>query len=140
MKKNVWLILFGIFLLAGCQYSGTTEKSEKKITPKNHSVAVEKKADTTFPYPNLLAENEQSYSLLVIGEQENKTPIEKNADIIKEVKNILSLPSLEMVNKIYPELHIEKVPTYILFDKSGIVQQSKSPKELSNYLTSNPAK
>jgi hypothetical protein len=140
MKKNVLFVLMGIFLLVGCQNSGTTEKSEKKIAPNTPKVAVENKAGITFPYPNLLAENEQSYSLLVIGEQVNKTPIEKNADIIKEVKNILSLPTLEMANKIYPELHIEKVPSYILFDKSGIVQQSKSPKELSDYLASNPAK
>jgi hypothetical protein len=138
MKKIVLPILIGISLLTACQ------QNEKKATEKKvreiPQVSVAKNDVTTFPYPNLLAENEQTYSLLVIGEQDNKTPIEKSTKIIKAVKNILSLPTLDMAKKIYPELQIESTPAYLLFDKNGKVHQSKNQKELTSYLESNPAK
>lgn len=140
MMKRVWPIFIGIILLAACQNSGSKEKTEKNTATNIPQVTVEKKADITFPYPNLLAENDQSYSLLVIGEQDNNAPIEKNKMIIKDVKNILSLPTREMANKIYPELQIESAPAYLLFDNDGKVNQSKNAKELSRYLKANPAK
>ena len=139
MKKIVLPIVLGVTLLTACQQSEPTA-AKKKVEAKVPQTTVEKNKNTTFLYPNLLAENGKSYSLLVIGELDSKTPIEKNAKIIKSVKNILSLPTLKMANKIYPELQIESTPSYLLFDENDEVYHSKNLKELSQYLESNPVK
>ena len=139
MKKMVWPIIAGMLLLTACQNS--EPKAEEANTPsKQPQQKVETKKDSTFPYPNLLADNDQSYSLLTIGEQEEQTPIEKDEKIIKVVINILSLPTLKMVEKIYPNLAIENQSSYILFDNSGIVYQSKSLKDLKSFLAKNSLK
>jgi hypothetical protein len=139
MNKIVLPIILGVTLLTACQHS-EPKAIEKKMASTIPPTKVESHKNTTFPYPNLLAENEKSYSLLVIGEPANKTPIEKNDKIVKSVQNILSLPTLKMATSIYPELKIESIPSYLLFDENGVVYQSKNQKELSRYLQSNPAK
>jgi hypothetical protein len=85
-----------------------------------------------FPYPNLLAESEQSYALLVIGDQD--TPIENNQKITEKVNDILSLPEMEIAQTAYPELNIKTEQAYILFDQAGVVFQGKNLKELIAYL------
>ena len=102
-------------------------------------LSIQKKSGP-FSYPNLLADKDQSYALLTIWEQEDQTPIEDDQKIIKVVTNILSLPTLEMVQKVYPELQLESKTAYILFDKSGVVYQSKTIKELKSFLDKNPPK
>jgi hypothetical protein len=138
MKKIIWPIIAGVLLLSACQTS--EPKAEKANTPseKPQQQTVETKKDSTFPYPNLLSDNDQSYSLLTIGEQKEQTPIEEDQKIIKVVTNILSLPTLDMVKKIYPNLSIENKATYILFDNSEVVHQSKNLKELKGFLEKNP--
>ncbi|MEH7505096.1 hypothetical protein V7152_24305 [Neobacillus drentensis] len=133
MKKIVWPIIAGILLLSACQNS-EPKAEEIKTKSEKPQQQIQTKKDNTFPYPNLLAENNQSYSLLTIGELEEQTPIENDKKIIKLVTNILSLPTREMVQKIYPALSIENKSTYILFDNSGIVHQSKNLKELRSFL------
>jgi hypothetical protein len=96
------------------------------------------KKEGTFPYPNLLSSNDQTYSLLTIGEQEEQTPIEDDKTISKMEINILSLPTLDMVQKIYPDLSIENNSTYILFDNSRTVYQTKNLKDLKIFLKKNP--
>jgi hypothetical protein len=88
-----------------------------------------------FPYPNLLSESDQSYSLLVIGDNEN--PIEENKKITETVNDILSLPELDMAQTAYPKLNIKTEPAYILFDQAGVIHQSKDIKELTKYLEQN---
>lgn len=129
----------GILLLTACQ-DNEPKASDEKQTSEKTVQTVEKKTDSTFPHPNLLAEDDKSYSLLVIGEQDDKSPIEENQKINKDVENILSLPTLEMAQKLYPELHIDNKTPYILFDNKGVVLQPKSLKELTNFLQKNPPK
>ncbi len=136
MKKIVWPIIAGILLLSACQNS-EPKVEEIKTKSEKPQQQIQTKKDNTFPYPNLLAENNQSYSLLTIGELEEQTPIENDKKIIKLVTNILSLPTREMVQKIYPALSIENKSTFILFDNSGIVHQSKNLKELRSFLEKN---
>jgi hypothetical protein len=132
-------MIASVILLAACQNSEPKASKVKQTSEKPVQTA-EKKTDSTFPYPNLLAEKDQAYSLLVIGEQDTKSPIEDDQKIIKDVKNILSLPTLKMAQKVYPELQINSKTSYILFDNSGVVHQSKSLKELASFLTENPPK
>jgi hypothetical protein len=138
MKRIFWPVFLGLTLLVGCQ------NAEPKEGTKPSSVQMEEKAPTNsevnkpFPYPNLLAENEQSFSLLVIGDQD--TPIENNQKIIEKVNDILSLPELEMVQNAYPELNIKTEPAYILFDQAGVIHQSKDINELTIYLEQNKTK
>ncbi|WP_026566905.1 hypothetical protein [Bacillus sp. UNC41MFS5] len=138
MKKMICTIIAGILLLSACQSGEPKKASEVKSTSERPQRTVEMKKDGTFPYQNLLAETDQSYSLLVIGEQEEQTPIEDDQKIRKAVTNILSLPTLEMVEKIYPKLPIDEQSAYILFDNSGVIHQSKNLKELKSFLEKNP--
>ena len=138
MKKMICPIIAGIVLLSACQSSEPNKASEVKSTSERPHQTVEMKKDDTFPYPNLLAETEQSYSLLVIGKQEEQTPIEDDQKIRKAATDILSLPTLEMVKKIYPKLPIDNQSAYILFDHSGVIHQSKNLKELKSFLEKNP--
>lgn len=134
MKRIAWTIVFGLILLVGCQ--NTETKEESKPTEQNQQKASTKtETNTTFPYPNLLSDSKKSYSLLVIGDNEN--PIEDNKKIIEKVNDILSLPELEMAQKAYPELKIKTEPAYILFDQAGVVFQGKNLKELTTYLEKN---
>jgi hypothetical protein len=139
MKKIVWPIIAGMLLLTACQNS-EPKTEEASTSSKQPQQKVEIKKDSTFPYPNLLADNDQTYSLLTIGEQGEQTPIEKDEKIIKDVTNILSLPTLAMIEKVYPNLAIENQSSYILFDNSGIVYQSKSLKSLKSFLAKNSLK
>ena len=138
MKKIVWPIIAGMLLLSACQNNEPKTAHESKSITKMPQQTVETKKDTTFPYQNLLAENNQTYSLLVIGEDEDQSPIEEDQTITKDVTNILSLPTLEVVEKIYPKLPIENKSAYLLFDNNGMVHQSKSLKELKRFLVKNP--
>jgi hypothetical protein len=97
-------------------------------------------SNTTFPYPNLLSETDQSYSLLVIGEQSDDQPIEKNKKVTEKVNDILSLPELEMSQQAYPELNIETEPAFILFDQTGVVYQGETLRELTTFLENNEPK
>lgn len=124
-------MLAGILLLSACQNSEPKKVSE--INDKPHQT-VEMKIDGTFPYPNLLAENDQTYSLLVIAEKEDHTPVEDDQKISKAATNILSLPTLAMVKEIYPKLPIDNKSAYLLFDDRGLVHQSKSLQNLKSYL------
>lgn len=137
MKKIILPIIAGILLLAACQNSKPKAEEVKTLSEKPQQQMVTKK-DSTFPYPNLLSSNDQTYSLLTIGEQEEQTPIEDDKTISKLKINILSLPKLDLVQKIYPDLAIENNSTYILFDTSGIVYQTKDLKDLKLFLKKNP--
>ncbi|SDM41161.1 hypothetical protein [Bacillus sp. OK048] len=142
MKRFVLPCVLGLTLLVGCQNTEPKEKVEtKQSTKKNQQMAATNKDNnTTFPYPNLLAENEQSYSLLVIGEHDEDIPIEKNTKITEKVNDILSLPELEMAQKAYPDLNIKTEPAYILFDQAGVIHQSKDLEELTTFLGKNSPK
>ncbi|MDR7077633.1 hypothetical protein J2Y03_002657 [Neobacillus niacini] len=140
MKRFVWPCVLGLTLLVGCQNTEPKVKEEaKQSTELNQQEAAANK-DTTFPYPNLLSESEQSFSLLVIGEHDQDNPIEKNTKITDKVDDILSLPELEMAQNAYPELNIKTQPAYILFDQAGVIHQSKDIKELTIYLEQNNPK
>jgi hypothetical protein len=137
MNKIMWPIIAGILLLTACQTS--KPKAEEVKTPiEKPKQQMDTKKDSTFPYPNLLSSNDQTYSLLTIGEQDEQIPIEEDKTISKMEINILSLPTLDMVQKIYPHLSIENNSTYILFDNSKIVYQTKNLKELKGFLEKNP--
>lgn len=140
MKKIIWPIIAGIFLLAACQNNEPKNANDDASAGKKPQQTLQTKQDGPFPYPNLLADTDQSFALLAIGEQENQTPIEEDQEIIKVVTNILSLPTLELVQKAYPKLQLESKAGYILFDKSGVVYQSKNIKELKSFLAKNPPK
>ncbi|ULT59084.1 hypothetical protein L1999_11380 [Neobacillus drentensis] len=137
MKKIMITMLTSFILLAGCQ-SNDTKASEPKQAHPQHKIAIVTKSVQSFPYPNLLAQDERTYSLLVIGETEEQTPIEKNQKVTEHVKNILSLPSQELAQKAYPELEISKTIAYILFNHTGIVHQAKNLPELISFLQKNP--
>jgi hypothetical protein len=140
MKKIILPIIAGIIMLTACQNIEPIKVNEDKSAINKPEQTVHSKKSGPFSYPNLLADKDQSYALLTIGEQEDQTPIEDDQKIIKVVTNILSLPSLEMVQKVYPELQLESKTAYILFDKSGVVYQSKTIKELKSFLDKNPPK
>lgn len=120
MKKIIWPIIAGIFLLAACQNNEPKNANDDASAGKKPQQTLQTKQDGPFPYPNLLADTDQ--------------------EIIKVVTNILSLPTLELVQKAYPKLQLESKAGYILFDKSGVVYQSKNIKELKSFLAKNPPK
>ncbi|MBT2658271.1 hypothetical protein J7E81_24020 [Bacillus sp. ISL-18] len=137
MKKIMITMLTSFILLAGCQ-STDTKASEPKQAHPQHKIAIVTKSAQAFPYPNLLAQDERTYSLLVIGKSKEQTPIEKNQKVTEHVKNILSLPSQELAQKAYPELKISKTVSYILFNHTRIVHQAKNLSELISFLQKNP--
>ncbi|MBY0147178.1 hypothetical protein [Neobacillus niacini] len=132
MKRIALPMVLGLTLLVGCQNSDPKEETKPSSEQKQQKSVIKTEPNATFPYPNLLSENEQSYSLLVVGDNDN--PIEKNKKIIGKVNDILSLPELKMAQTAYPELNIKTEPAYILFDHAGIIHQSKDLKELTTYL------
>jgi hypothetical protein len=140
MKKIVWPCVMGLTLLVGCQNTEPKVKVETAQATKLNEQKEATNTDTVFPYPNLLSEGEQSYSLLVIGEQDQDNPIEKNTMITDKVTDILSLPELEMAQKAYPKLNIQTDPAYILFDHAGVIHQTKDLNELATYLEENATK
>jgi hypothetical protein len=141
MRKIILPIFLGLTLLAGCQNSAPeTKKIEKEATEQNEQTKETAEAAPAFPYPNLLSESNDTFFLLVIGEQNEENPIEENKKIGKSVNDILSLPTLEMAQKAYPDLHIEKEPAYLLFNKSELVIQSNDLKDLTTYLKKNGPK
>lgn len=129
-------MLTSILLLAGCQ-SHVTKKSETNLPNTEHEKTMETRSLQSFPYPNLLAEDVNTYSLLVIGASDEQTPIEQNQNITKHVKSILSLPTAEMAYQAYPKLEFNTKISYMLFDNSGLVYQSKNLKDLTTYLVKN---
>jgi hypothetical protein len=127
MKKIILQIIAGILLLTACQNSESPQKNEDKSASGKPQQTVQIKNGGPFPYPNLLADMDQSYALLAIGEQENQTPIEEDREIIKVVTNILSLPTLEMVQKAYPELPLEsKAALFYLIRVELLINQKLS--------------
>jgi hypothetical protein len=138
MKKIILPIITGLCLLVACQNNEPISKNGGTSAGEKPQTTVQTKQSVPFPYPNLLADTDQTYALLTFGEQENQTPIEEDHEITKSVTNILSLPALEMVEKVYPELQLETKVGYVLFDNSGVVHQSKNIKELKSFLNSNP--
>ena len=135
MKKIAWPIVIGVTLLVGCQNSEPKKETKQSTEENQQETSTKTVTKAAFPYPNLLSESEQSYSLLVIGDNDN--PIEQNNKITEKVNTILSLPELEMSQQAYPELNIETVPAYILFDQAGVVYQGGNFKELTTYLEKN---
>jgi hypothetical protein len=138
MKKISLPILLGLTLLVGCQNAEKKEETKPSTEQTEQKAPKQTKTNKPFPYPNLLAESEQSFALLVIGDQD--TPIEDNKKITEKVNDILSLPELEMVQNAYPELNIKTEPSYILFDQAGVIHQSKDLDELTTYLEQNNPK
>lgn len=132
MKRRSWPIILGLTLLAGCQNVDPKEETKPAAVQKEQVTAGNTNANTTFPYPNLLSQSKQSFSLLVIGDPDN--PIETNKKITEKVNDILSLPELNIAQTAYPELDIRTEPAYILFDQAGVIHQSKDIKELKTYL------
>ncbi len=116
-------MLTALALLTGCQ-SNDKKASETKHPAAEQEKVVKTVSASTFPYPNLLALEAQSYSLLVINATDEQAPIEQNQHITEHVKSILSLPTAEMVQKAYPKLELNNDTSYILFDQNGIVHQS----------------
>ncbi|WP_335467437.1 hypothetical protein [Neobacillus drentensis] len=137
MKKIMVTMLTSLSLLTGCQ-SHNMKASEPKTPQPHEEKTILSKSDLAFPYPNLLAQNNQTYSLLVVGANDEQSPIEKNQKVTEHVKNILSLPTLEIVQQAYPELEIRKTVSYILFNQSGMVHQSTNITELTKFLQENP--
>lgn len=135
MKRIGWTIVIGMILIVGCQNSEPKEETKQSTVQNQMEESTKSETNAAFPYPNLLSESEQSFSLLVIGDNEN--PIEKNNKITEKVNNILSLPELEMAQQAYPELNIKTEPAYILFDQARVVYQGGNFKELATYLEKN---
>lgn len=135
MKRITLPMVLGMTLLVGCQNTEPKEDTKPSSEQKQQKSVIKTETNTTFPYPNLLAESEQSYSLLVVGDNEN--PIEKNKKINRKVNDILSLPELEMAQTAYPDLNIKTEPAYILFDQVGVVFQAKNLNEITTYLEKN---
>jgi hypothetical protein len=135
MMRIALPMVLGLALLVGCQNTEPKENTKPSSEQKQQKSVTKTETNTTFPYPNLLSESEQSYSLLVIGDNEN--PIEKNKKITGKVNDILSLPKLEMAQTAYPELNIETEPAYILFDQVGVVYHAKNLNEITTYLEKN---
>jgi hypothetical protein len=140
MKKLFVPMLAGFMLLTACQDGEPKTADSKSKSEASEQKKVENDPSKPFPYPSLLAEDDQTYSLLIIGNQDEGTPVEQNPTITTDVKNILSLPERDMVKKIYPELSIEKKTAFIIFDNNGVVHESPDLKELTSYLTEHPAK
>jgi hypothetical protein len=132
MKKISLPILLGLTLLVGCQNAGKKEETKPSTEQTEQKAPKQTKPNKPFPYPNLLAESEQSFALLVIGDQD--TPIEDNKKITEKVNDILSLPEMEIAQTAYPELDIKTEPVYILFNQVGVVFQGKNLEELTTYL------
>lgn len=135
MKRISWPVILGLTLLVGCQNAEPKEETKPSTEQKEQKATTNTNTNTTFPYPNLLSQSEQSYALLVIGDQD--APIENNKKITEKVNDILSLPELEMAQTAYPELKIKAEPAYILFDQAGVIYQSNNLKELTTYLEQN---
>ncbi len=141
MKKVILPIILGLALLGGCQNSEPETKTvEKEATDQKQPTNETSETTTSFPYPNLLSESNNTYSFLVIGEQNEENPIEENKKISKDVNDILSLPTLELAQQAYPNLTIEKEPAYLLFNKSELVFQANTLKDLTTYLEKNELK
>ncbi|MCM3764255.1 hypothetical protein [Neobacillus niacini] len=139
MKKLIAPMLAGLMLLTACQNSEPKAVDTKPKSEASQQKNQEKDPNQPFPYPNLLAEDDQTYSLLVVGIQDEGAPVEENQTITTAVKNILSLPEWDMAKKIYPNLHIKKKTAFIVFDNIGMVHESQDLQELTSYLTEHPA-
>ncbi|MEH7275281.1 hypothetical protein [Neobacillus vireti] len=138
MKKFIWTCVLGLALLTGCQNTEPKIKDEGKQSTQQNQQKAAANTDSPFPYPTLLSESAQTFSLLVIGDQD--THIEDNEKVTEKVNDILSLPELGMVQKAYPALNIKSEPAYILFDQTGVVHQSKKLEELTSFLDKNSPK
>lgn len=138
MKRIAWPIVIGLTLLVGCQNNEPKEETKPSTVQNQQKASAKSDTNTTFPYPNLLSESDQFFSLLVIGDQDNH--IESNSKVTEKVKDILSLPDLDMAQKAYPELKIKTEPTYILFNQAGVLHQSEDLEELTTYLEQNNPK
>lgn len=140
MKKLIVPLLAGFIILTACQ---NIEPKTTDAKTKSEEIGQKTQKDDLnqpFPYPNLLAEDGQTYSLLVVGNQDEGTPVEENQTIRTDVVNILSLPELEMAKKIYPNLHIKKKTAFIIFDNNGVIHESTDIQDLTSYLIEHPAK
>jgi LAS superfamily LD-carboxypeptidase LdcB len=138
MNKIILTLLTSLFVLAGCQSNDIKTSEPTHAKPQQEKTIETKSVQQAFPYPNLLAQDKQSYSMLVIGANDEQTPIEKNQKVTEHVKNILSLPTQDIAQKAYPELEIPAKVTYILFNQTGIVHQSKTIPELISFIQKNP--
>lgn len=92
---------------------------------------------TDFVYPQLLPEERHTYSMLAIGPQNEKEPLETNKQIIESVNEILSLETMKQAKIIYPELALKSDPCYILFDQKGPVFQSGSLDDVITFVEAN---
>ncbi|CEG26971.1 hypothetical protein [Bacillus sp. B-jedd] len=92
---------------------------------------------TDFIYPQLLPEERHTYSMLAIGPQNEKEPLETNKQIIESVNEILSLETAKQAKIIYPELALKTDPCFILFDQKGPVFQSGSLDEVIAFVKTN---
>lgn len=139
MNKNLFPVLFGFVLIIGCQNRETKEETQ----PNKQTILTaeaSKELNSDFHYPNLLSVDEESYSLLVIGEPDETNPIEEDKNMMRHSVEILSLPTLEMAKKAYPKLAIKNEPAYFLFDYQGLIFQSNNLNEMNSFLNKIDAK
>ncbi|RHW38043.1 hypothetical protein D1B31_14775 [Neobacillus notoginsengisoli] len=92
---------------------------------------------TDFVYPQLLPVERHTYSMLAIGPQSEKNPLETNKQVIQYVNEILSLENSKQAKIIYPDLELKSDPCYVLFDQKGPVFQSASLEELITFIDAN---
>ncbi|MED4015132.1 hypothetical protein [Sutcliffiella cohnii] len=83
-------------------------------------------------YPALMPEKNGEYSLLWLRDRNGGvTPFPL---IFNEVNKVTMPSSLEETNKNYPELKLEKVPAFVIFDNRGVVFKTYDQDEAINFL------
>lgn len=138
MIKILWPFLVGTMLLAGCQQQA--EKPAQKPKSTETAIQTQSESNSNFAYPHLLSDVRGYYALLMIGDQDKGAPIEENKTIRKQVKSILSLPTLAQAQQVYPKLDIAENTAFVLFSDKDLVYRAKDINDLSAYLKEHPLK
>lgn len=107
-----------------------------------------------FKYPELLAEEEDTYFMLAVDKYEqdknNKSILKGNEELrtvinltnsipgFKLVRNVevpvLTITNLEYVQEMYPELVVEHSPAVMVFDNKEMIFKSYDMKEVREFL------
>ncbi|HET7627644.1 MAG TPA: hypothetical protein VFK44_04555 [Bacillales bacterium] len=73
-----------------------------------------------FPYPSLLSDKEGKFFALLIGDEAIESFQHKPAVLDEMLTGVWPM-QLKAAQRAFAELHIDKSPTYMLFDTNGIV-------------------
>lgn len=103
---------------------------------KNAKYYISIEREQVLSYQSLLSDDDQSYSLFFLYDQENSydpfadSPIATGSIPISKWQG---MDALHSVQELYPELNITESPTYLLFDDEKVLIQTTDDKEILQF-------